>query len=88
MLFCPHKQVQRLMSKKERDAGAVWYGCTHYTDRVCVVSDDLPAQKKLDVTIHESLHAVYPDLNESAVDGAATDIAALLWKIGYRKIEE
>lgn len=45
----------------------------------------LEPQEELDVTIHELLHAAYEDLGEDAIDQAATDIARLLWKLGYRK---
>jgi hypothetical protein len=42
----------------------------------------------LDCVIHESLHACYPYLHEDAVDRAATSVARLLWRLGWRKENE
>lgn len=39
----------------------------------------------LDVAIHESLHAVFPWMQEWSVNQTGTEIADLLWKLGYRK---
>ena len=46
-----------------------------------------PRQKDialLDTLIHESLHACHWDMDEEAVEETATDIARLLWRLGYR----
>lgn len=40
--------------------------------------------RRLDTELHEALHAAYPMLDEEAVKQGATDIARLLWRIGYR----
>jgi hypothetical protein len=45
----------------------------------------LGGSKELEVLIHEMLHAGHWDLAEEAVDETARDIAAALWKIGFRK---
>jgi len=42
-------------------------------------------QQDLDTCIHESIHACLWDLDEEAVSESATDIAALLWRLGWRK---
>jgi hypothetical protein len=39
----------------------------------------------LDTCIHEGLHACLWDLDEEAVHETATDIARLLWRLGYRR---
>ena len=39
----------------------------------------------LESVIHECLHCCLWDLDESAVDETARDIAELLWKMGYRR---
>ena len=45
-------------------------------------------QKRLmEVAIHESLHALHWGLDEGIVESGAEDIAALLWKLGYRRTE-
>lgn len=39
----------------------------------------------LDTLVHEALHAVMWDAAEEAVEESATDIARLLWRMGYRR---
>lgn len=46
---------------------------------------DLSGEIELDTLIHELLHACCFDLAEDVVNESATDIAAVLWKWGYRK---
>lgn len=54
-------------------------------DRVIKIAPKLRGRMELDVALHEFLHAAYWDLDENAVEAAAEDIAAALWKMGYRK---
>jgi hypothetical protein len=48
------------------------------------VRKSLIGKRKLEVILHEFLHASYWDLDEEAIDTTARDIAAILWKLGYR----
>lgn len=41
-------------------------------------------KRSLELLIHEALHAINFDMTEEKVDAAATDVARLLWKVGYR----
>ena len=52
--------------------------------RELVVSPSLRGEQRLDTVIHELLHAALPDLDEDAVNTTASDIARLLWRLGYR----
>ena len=62
-----------------------WGICWSEYPRYITISNKIKDQKLLlDVLIHESLHACYPDLEERAVDNAATDIADFLWELGWR----
>lgn len=49
------------------------------------VSPHLAEERTLEVLIHEMLHACSWDTAEEAVDESAHDIAAVLWKLGYRR---
>lgn len=49
------------------------------------VSSALTEPRTLEVLIHEMLHACSWDTAEEAVDESARDIAAVLWKLGYRR---
>jgi hypothetical protein len=50
------------------------------------IKDGLSELDELDTTIHEALHAAYPDLSEDAIDEAATDLARLLLARGFGRI--
>lgn len=52
--------------------------------RIRVLSS-LRDEERLDATIHEALHAAHWDLSEEAINATATDLARLLWKLGYRQ---
>jgi len=39
----------------------------------------------LDTLIHEGLHACLWDMDDEAVTATASDIARLLWRLGYRR---
>ena len=41
----------------------------------------------LEVVIHEALHAACPWMAEEAVDRAAADIARLIWRLDWRKVD-
>lgn len=43
---------------------------------------------ELEVLLHEGLHAAYPDLDEEAVKESGRDLAAMLYKLGYRRVDD
>ena len=47
------------------------------------VKDEL----ELDTVIHECLHACQPDLAEETVEEVASDVARVLWRMGYRRLD-
>jgi len=48
----------------------------------------LDGELLLDTVVHELLHAASPELaSEDWVNGTASDIARVLWRLGYRKAE-
>jgi len=53
-------------------------------NKTIVIRPNLPGRDRLDTIVHEALHACYWDMDEVAIDEAATDIAKLLWRLGYR----
>lgn len=53
--------------------------------RKIVVRPRLKGQHRLDIVIHELLHAALWDLDEEAIDSTASDIARVLWRLGYRE---
>ena len=59
-------------------------GETHYPGREILIDDRITGHRLLDTLIHEGLHAALPHLMEHDVTRAATDIARVLWRLGYR----
>lgn len=55
--------------------------------KVIRIRDGLEPQDELRVLIHEFLHGCAWWAAEEWVDRASTDIAASLWKLGWRKNE-
>ena len=60
------------------------YGITHHEERLIQVDHRIRGRIELDTIIHECLHAVYSFLVEDAVNDSASEIAAILWKLGYK----
>ena len=50
------------------------------------IKDGLSEFEELDTTIHEALHAAYPDLSEESIEKAATDLARLLLARGFGRV--
>ena len=48
------------------------------------VRGGIQGRKRLEVELHESLHACLWDLDEEAIRETAEDIARFLWRAGYR----
>ena len=60
-------------------------GDCHVQPRQIRIRKSLKGQHKLDVIIHEILHAADWDKTEEWVDSTASDIARVLWRLGYRE---
>lgn len=52
------------------------------------IKPHLEPARELDVVIHECLHACCWDLSEETVTQSATDIAKILWALGWRKHDD
>ena len=52
------------------------------------VDDRLTGLCALDTLIHESSHIQHPNWSEKRVAREATELARLLYRMGYRRIEE
>jgi len=44
----------------------------------------LKGQRKLEIVLHECLHAALWSIDEQYVDDTARDLARVLWRLGYR----
>ena len=53
-----------------------------------VIDNSIVGEKRLEILLHEAIHAAFFDTDESAVLETARDIARILWKLGYRSPED
>ncbi len=53
-------------------------------DKKIKIDSKLSGQEKLNVLIHEVFHAGNWHCDESHTEAFATDLARILWKLGYR----
>ena len=60
-----------------------WGLCEYDENRISILNTLKPF-RLCDTSLHEGLHAIFPDLSEEAVTEAATELATLLWRIGFR----
>lgn len=75
------KQWSIRWNKSIRDG--CWGLCEYDKNRISLLNN-LKAFNLCDTSIHEGLHAIFPDLSEEAVTEAATELAMMLWRIGFR----
>ena len=57
-------------------------------NKVIYINSLLPPNQRLEIMIHELLHAVYPFLEEETIDNAAIDISKALRKCGINSVGE
>jgi len=62
-------------------------GWCYHEERKILIGNKLRGRRKLDTEIHEYLHLVNPTLSEEAVSQQATDLAKILWTLGYRQLD-
>lgn len=75
----------RVVERKLGREGAVGLS---YGDGVIEVDPRQCPFDYLDTLIHECLHEVFPDKPEEDVYPAATAIAKVLWKQGFRRVDQ
>jgi hypothetical protein len=64
-------------------------GWTEYTKRKILIHKGLRGRKRLEIELHEGLHATLGHtISEEAVTDSAKDLAKILWSLGYRIQDE
>jgi hypothetical protein len=53
-----------------------------------IIDERLKGRRRLEVEIHEFLHAANPTMDEEHVDQQGKDLSRILWSLGYRLKEE
>lgn len=78
------KVVKKHLREKE-DCVGICYPDSDENIKTIFIDPRLIPKDYMDTLIHESIHLVFPKLSEQKVLNAATTIANLLWRSGYRK---
>lgn len=53
-----------------------------------LIDQSLQGRARLEIEIHEAMHASFPQIAEESVTEAARDVARILWTLGYRIDDE
>lgn len=67
------------------------YGYTYSQDAASpriIIDSRLRGRKRLEVLVHELLHAMNPTISEEHVTQQGKDIARVLWTLGYREVSD
>jgi hypothetical protein len=62
--------------------------CFSAPEHRIVIDDRLRGQRRLEVEIHEAMHAMFPQLAEEVVTKSAIELLRVLWTLGYRLKED
>ena len=64
------------------------FGDCDYQTKTIRVSDKLHGEDRLNVILHELIHARWPDLSEDAVEEFADELAGIVYAHGFRHKDE
>jgi hypothetical protein len=76
------KVVRRKLGKEKAD------GLAHIDDNTIEIDERLKGKYRLEITIHEALHILYPTDSETAISRKSKRLTNVLWKQGYRLVEK
>lgn len=67
-----------------------WADCSspEEPNRQIRIRQVLRGKQKLETILHEALHAQWPEDSEDTIAQHGKELANLLWKLGYRKVED
>jgi len=76
-------RIRERLLGRERAFGLCWQG-----EGLIEVDPRLKAKAALDTLIHEMLHHYAPDWSESRVTRTASQMADVLWRSRFRRVEK
>lgn len=53
-----------------------------------LIYDGLKGRARLEIELHEALHACFPQIDEDVITQAGRDVSRILWTLGYRIDEQ
>jgi hypothetical protein len=75
------KVIHRKLGKEKAD------GLAHIEANTIEIDERLKGRYRLEITIHEALHILYPKDSETAIIRKSKRLTKVLWEQGYRKID-
>ncbi len=78
------KQVRIKFKRCKLGRQKVWGYAEKYP---LLIDDRLKGKKELEIYIHESMHYLFPKLNESEIEKKSILLTNTLWHEGYRKVD-
>lgn len=64
-----------------------YYGLAHSTDFI-EIDERIKGKKHLEILLHESLHILFPSLEEDEIVAKSVILTNTLWHEKYRRIED
>lgn len=80
-LFCQTWTIRWVNRLKD-----AWGDC-NWDSRTIRIARDAKGIQELDTLIHEMGHAMMPYMTEEMITRFGTDMATVLWELGYRRVE-
>lgn len=65
-----------------------YWGLAYVNENKIELYQGLKGKKHLEILVHEKLHLLFPDLDETAVLRMGRDMTEVLWKEGYRLLRK
>lgn len=81
----PKRRRIKVVYKKLGRANA--WGLADDTNRVVELDERLKGKKHLEILTHEVIHLLLPDASEEEVEEISINLTNILWKEGYRRID-
>lgn len=75
------KVISRKLGKEKAD------GLAHLDTGVIEIDARLKGRYRLEVTLHEALHILYPTDSETTIIRKSKRLTKVLWEQGYRRVE-
>lgn len=69
-----------------KDLGNKW-GYAYIEDWKIEIDKLAKGKKHLEISLHETSHLLFPDMEEADINKISIAYTNLLWKLGYRRVD-
>jgi len=64
------------------------YGWAHHEGNIVEMDSRLTGKKHMEILIHESMHLLFPELEEEEIEEKSIILTNTLWRQKYRRIDD